>query len=295
VAHRTRALVTGAAGLVGSRITARLGQEGAAVRVLDQRPVDVAGVESCVGDVTDPEAARRATAGTTVVVHCAAVIAGPPDDMLRVNVEGTRVMLEAAEHAGCQRFVYMSTAAIYALAGRDVVDESTPFLEEGPAFQLSRVGAEQAVWAASARGLPVTALRPPNILGVHPTSTWAALLARRILDGVFVLRGDGSSSWPWVHVDNLVEAVIAAVSIDGAVGQAYNIVDGQTTSREYTSHFCRWLGRPPLPDGPPAAPWRGRLSGAKAVRELGYAPRVTYADALGEAEHDLVRSGLVRR
>jgi hypothetical protein len=60
----------------------------------------------------------------------------------------------------------MSTFAVYALDDRVVVDESTPFLQEGPAFQLSRVRAEQAVWAAGARALPVTVLRAPNILGV---------------------------------------------------------------------------------------------------------------------------------
>jgi len=90
-------------------------------------------------------------------VHCAAVISGPPDETMRVNVEGTRVLLEAAIEARCERFLYMSTFAVYALDDRTVVDESTPFLKEGPAFQLSRVRAEQAVWAASARGLPVTA------------------------------------------------------------------------------------------------------------------------------------------
>ena len=82
-------------------------------------------------------------------MHCAAVISGPPDETMRVNVEGTRVLLQAAIEARCERFLYMSTFAVYALDDRAVVDESTPFLQEGPAFQLSRVRAEQAVWAAS--------------------------------------------------------------------------------------------------------------------------------------------------
>jgi len=154
---RKLALITGAAGFVGSRIARRFLREGMSVRALDQRPIDVAEVESCVGDVTDPGVAYRATEGAELVVHCAAVISGPPDETMRVNVEGTRVLLEAAIEARCERFLYMSTFAVYALDDRTVVDESTPFLKEGPAFQLSRVRAEQAVWAASARGLPVTA------------------------------------------------------------------------------------------------------------------------------------------
>src|SRR5262245_39972704 len=92
----TLALITGAAGLVGSRIAARFTRDGVSVRALDRRPVDLAGVESHVGSVTDPAAVERATTGATLIVHCAAVIAGPSDETMRVNAEGTRMMVEAA-------------------------------------------------------------------------------------------------------------------------------------------------------------------------------------------------------
>jgi nucleoside-diphosphate-sugar epimerase len=289
------ALITGAAGFVGSRIARRFLRAGMLVRALDQRPTDVAGVESGVGDVTDPGVAHGATKGAALVVHCAAVIAGSPDETMRVNVEGTRVLLEAAIEARCERFLYMSTFAVYALGDRAVVDEATPFRRDGPAFHLSRVRAEQAVWAASARGLPVTVLRAPNILGVHPTSTWSVLLAQRILKGEFALRDDGSASFPYAHVDNLVEGVVAAIRSAGAVGQAYNIVDGQTTGREYTDRFCHWLGLSPLPGGQEVAPWRGRLDGTKAERELGYVTRVSYEEAMSEVERDLAQRGMTKR
>lgn len=84
-----------------------------------------------------------------------------------------------------------------------------------------------------------------------------------------------AASFPYAHVDNLVEAVLAAVRTARAVGQAYNIVDGQTTGREYTGRFCHWLGLSPLPSGQEAVPWRGRLGGTKAERELGYVTRVS--------------------
>ena len=293
-AVRKLALITGAAGLVGSRIAQRVLLEGMSARTLDQRPVDVAGVESWVGDVTDPGAAQRAIAGAALVVHCAAVISGTPEETMRVNVEGTRVLLEATMQAGCERFLYMSTAAVYAFGDRAVVDESTPFLEEGPAFHLSRVRAEQAVWAASARGLPVTVFRPHFILGAHPTSTWSVLLAQRMVKGGYALPGDGSGTWTYVHVDNLVEAVITAAATARAVGQAYNIVDGQTTGREYTDRFCRWLGLDSVPARREVVPWRGRLSGAKAERELGYAPRVSYEEAMSETERYLAQTGMIK-
>ena len=98
---------------------------------------------------------------------------------------------------------------------------------------------------------------------MHPTSTWSVLLAQRILKGEFALRGDGSASFPYAHVDNLVEAVLAAIRTPRAVGQAYNIVDGQTTGREYTDRFCHTLDLSPLPDGQEVVPWRGRLDGGE--------------------------------
>ena len=189
----------------------------------------------------------------------------------------------------------MSSLAVYALDNRDVVDESTPLRQEGPAFHLSKVAAEHAVWAASARGLPVTVFRLSAILGGHPSSTWAARLAQGIAQGKYVLPGDGSGSWPYVHVDNLAEAVVLAASSARAVGQAYNIVDGQTTARAYTDRLRQWLAVGPLPTQPEVVPWRGRFSGEKAVRELGYRPRVTYAEALAETERYLTESGLIKR
>jgi len=60
---RNLALVTGAAGLVGDRVAKGLLQEGLFVRALDQRPVNLAGADSCQADVTDPVAVQRAAAG----------------------------------------------------------------------------------------------------------------------------------------------------------------------------------------------------------------------------------------
>jgi len=109
------------------------------------------------------------------------------------------------------------------------------------------------------------------------------------------MRGDGSGSFPYVHVDNFVDAVMTAASTPRALDQAYNLVDGQTTGREYLDRFCRWLGQPPLVARHETASWRGRFSGAKARRELAYVPRVSYDEAMAETERSLVELGLIRR
>lgn len=289
------ALVTGTAGLVGSRLAERFRREGMSVRALDRHPFDLPGVECVVGDVADREDVERATKGATVIVHCAAVIVGAPAEMERVNAEGTRVLLEAAMRAGCPRFLHLSSGVVYAFEDRGVVDESTPLQKDGPAFYMSKVRGEDAVWAASAQGLPVTVLRPMVILGAHPTGTWSTLIARQLVNREFVMRGDGTGSWPYVHIDNFVDAMIASLRSDRAVAQAYNIADGQTTGREYFDRMCRMLGVDPPVPRQEVAPWRGRYSAAKAERELDWTPRVSYEEAMAETERYLTEIGMIKR
>ena len=293
------ALITGATGFVGRRTAQRLVREGMHVRGLVRRPVALPGLEPYLGDITDAATVAPAAAGTRVVVHCAAVLhRATRAEAMRVNVEGTRVVLEAALQAGCARFIHLSTVSAQAVEGFDVVDEATPLRQAGDAYGESKALAEQAAWTVAAQGLPVTILRPPAILGVAPTAYWSVRMAYHIAAGGFALPGDGLATLPYVHVDNLIDAILLALRSDTAVGQAYNIIDGQTTWRRHTDYFRRWLGVGPLPSMPlkavpPGYRWRGRCSGEKAARELGYVPRVTYEEAMAEAEGFLQESGLI--
>jgi nucleoside-diphosphate-sugar epimerase len=240
-----------------------------------------------------------AAAGAHVVVHCAAVMhRATRAEAMRVNVEGTRIVLEAAFQAGCARFIHLSTVSVHAVEGYDVVDEATPLRQAGDAYGESKALAEQAVWAMAAKGLQVTVLRPPAILGVAPTAYWSVRMASQIAAGTFALPGDGSATLPYVHVDNLIDAILLALRSETAVGEAYNLIDGQTTWRAHTDYFRRWLRVGPLPSrpleaAPPGYRWRGLCSGEKAARELGYVPRITYKEAMAEAERFLRESGLI--
>ena len=120
-------------------------------------------------------------------------------------------------------------------------------------------------------------------------------LASRIARGEFVMRGDGSGSWPYVHVDSLVETVVTAAQIARAVGHAYNMVDGQMTGKAYLDRLCQLLGVDPLTPRGEIVPWRGHYSGAKAERDLGYRPRVSYEEAMVEIERYLAQVGLLKK
>src|SRR5262245_41953969 len=114
-------LLTGATGFVGSHVAEALTKRGDTVRTLARTASDTAfieslGVQVVRGDLTDPEALKRAVEGYGVVVHCAAKVGdwGHVDEYRKVNVEGLRHLLDAVCGKPLHRFVHVSTLGVYA-------------------------------------------------------------------------------------------------------------------------------------------------------------------------------------
>jgi dihydroflavonol-4-reductase len=183
-------LVTGASGFLGSHLARLLVQRGERVRVLvrprsDTRALAELPVERVRGDLTDPSSLLAAVQGVRVVFHVAAdyrLWARNPHEIYQSNVEGTRRMLEAARHAGVQRFVYTSSVATVAVPrGEDLPDERTEArLEEMIGhYKRSKYLAEQEVFAAVRRGLPAVVVNPTTPVGPgdwKPTPTGRIIL-----------------------------------------------------------------------------------------------------------------------
>jgi nucleoside-diphosphate-sugar epimerase len=287
-AKHSAVLVTGAHGFIGTRLARRLRAAGHSVRGLVRRDEEVPGVELVSGDIADPEVLREAVAGMDAIVHTVACFHDDFAEARRVNVLGTRLLAQAALRAGCGRFVHLSTCGTYALTGLDLVDETTPLWEydEGSplVYGVTKAEAERVLWRAAADGLPLVVLRPPNVLGADLLSTWGYHVALAIRDGKVELGGDGGNTWPFVHVENLLDAIGLALEHPNAVGEAFTVVDGHTTWAEYTGRFAAWLGAE-LHRREPREPYdtfMGRFSSEKVRTELGYSPRLTYEDAMRE-------------
>src|SRR5690242_14516120 len=109
-----RILVTGGTGFIGSQLVAALVRRGDTVRVLRRKSSSLVAleglpVEHCLGDILDPVAVSEAMAGCDVVFHVAALSSywrARRDDVYRVNVEGTRVVMEACLQARVPRVVH---------------------------------------------------------------------------------------------------------------------------------------------------------------------------------------------
>lgn len=298
-------LLTGASGFVGSRIARRLAAAGRRMRAIVRvkggapelsDPAVAPWIEEIEGDFTNPETSASAAAGADAVIHCAATVGPDMETARRVNVEGARAMVEAALRAGVRRYVQISTVSVYA-RGEGLLGEEAPLKQEGDPYGLTKAEADRVVLAAMERGLPGVILRPGAILGVHRTSSWAVRLPSRIRDRQVKLRGDGRESIPWVHVDDLVLAVLLALDDERAVGRVYNVLDGEMTWRRYTDDVRSWFGTPPLEEIPESefgGYATARHDSSRIRRELGYSPRHDYIDGMAEAAEHWARERSAR-
>lgn len=298
-------LVTGGSGFVGSHITAWLAGQGADVRALVRKQGTHPGLESpritqVEGDFTDPTTAERACAGRQLVFHAAATISKDLTEALHVNVTGTRVIAAAARSAGCTRFIHISTLSVYDFqTGAESFDEDSPRRVLGrdyahspaasPFYGTTKAEGERALQAEMDRGLPATIFRLGAVLGVHPTSSWAIKVPAKVRDGQVPLRGDGADVMPWTHIANVVHAIALALDRPASAGRAYNVVDGNVTSRDFYGEMRTWFPAvPPLPVIPAAAVkptdiFIRHCAGDRLRRELGYTPVRTYAEGMAEA------------
>ena len=296
-------LVTGGSGFVGSHLAAGLAAAGARVSALVRRRgehpgLDAPNILQVEGDFVDPATASRATVGAEIVVHAAATIGGDLTEARRVNVEGTAGLAAAARQAGCRRFFHISTLSVYDFSAPcELFDETAPLKTEvrayshspaaSPYYGLSKAESERALEAEMERGLPATVFRLAAVLGVHPTSSWAVLVPKKVREGQVRLTGDGSDPLPWTHVDNLLHALLLALAPENgiAVGRVYNLADGEVSWRRYVEDVRAWFPAarpaPVVPRDTPA--FLGHCPADRIRKELGYAPVRSFEDGMAEA------------
>lgn len=290
-----KVLVTGATGFVGGRIARRLRGAGDEVVALVRTPSDELeelGVDQRGVDLHDLEGIREVGADADAIVHTAAT--ADPDTAHEVNVTGTRAIAGAALLSEL-RLVHVSTTSVYdldatsdgtvdeghPLVGRD--GEASPVSSSGSAYATTKAHAEHAVVRAVRNGLAGAILRPPAVLGAGPTSTWGTRVPRRIRDGDGPAIA-GESTFGWVHVEDLVDAVVAALAADPEVirGLTANVVGGHVPFARYRDEVASFLGDVPPPPPDPDRVWRGSYSTAALVQTLDVRPSRTFEDAMSE-------------
>ena len=298
-------LVTGAGGFIGSHLTERLVALGARTRALvrynsanswgwlDSSPAK-ADVQVIAGDIRDWDSLQRATRGTDILFHLAALIAIPysyhaPLSYVRTNVEGTLNVLQAALDAGVGLMVHTSTSEVYGTARYVPIDEAHPLQGQSP-YSASKIGADKLVEAFHLSfELPVAIIRPFNTYG--PRQSARAVVPTIIIQALTeptVRLGSLSPTRDFNYVADTVEGYIRMAECPGAIGQVINIGSGQETSiGDLAATALRLIGRsvPVVYDGERVRPDSSEVErlcadNGRAHELLGWRPKHALEDGL---------------
>lgn len=207
-------LITGGAGVVGRRLCKGLIEKGFEIRVLDRPGTSLPGldVDLVHGDITDPTTLKGLFDGVETVYHLAAVIL-PPDDswFQRVNVEGTRNVIEAATEARVKHFVLISSASV-------VYPHTT-------AYSLSKRETEAMISAQTA--MAYTIIRPTLVYDENGGEEFMRYLDQLKRWPIVPIIGDGSAKKNPVHTDDIMDGLIAIAGNEKTQGKTYAFSGGE--------------------------------------------------------------------
>ncbi|MCL4675118.1 MAG: NAD-dependent epimerase/dehydratase family protein [Pararhodobacter sp.] len=304
-------LVTGGAGFLGINLIRHLLAQGHAVRSYDIAPFDypeAAKIDVLTGDIRDLSLHDRAFDGVDVVVHCAAALPlADPAEIHSTNVDGTRLMLEAALARSIERFVHISSTAVYGIPDHHPLIESDPMQGVGP-YGVSKVQAEEVCLAFRDKGLILPILRPKSFVGPERLGAFELLYDFAFTGHNFPVLGAGHNLYQLLDVADLsVVCELVALGDAVRVNDTFNVGAARFgTMRESFQSVLDRAGHGKHVIGLPAAPaiWTLRTLEAvnlsplykwiyetaardsfvsidRMVGTLGFTPRYSNTEALG--------------
>jgi dihydroflavonol-4-reductase len=236
-----RVLVTGATGFLGGHMVEGLIDSGHEVVGMARQGSDVnllerLHVEIRRADLTDVASVQRALNGIDIVVHLAAyyTFSGKKEMYEKVNVQGTKNLLQAMGQSGVRRIIYCSTTEVMGPTPNGIADEGSechPYYEYG----RSKLKAEQIVRDAGLQGIEYAIMRPSGIYGprnLDDVSYWFITTFANSIASKFLI-GDGKKVLQFVHISDVVQAFILALDhFDAAKGKTFIVTDSRAYSYE---------------------------------------------------------------
>ena len=220
-------LVTGGAGFLGINLIRYLLGRGHELRSLDIAPFDYPEVEQvrCFqADIRDREAVHRAMSGARIVVHCAAALPlCSRREIFSTEVDGTRLLLETAMAEGVDRFIHVSSTAVYGVPDHHPIFEDDPASGVGP-YGEAKIQAEAVCAEFRGRGLCVPVLRPKTFVGPERLGVFELLYDFAFEGRNFPVIGSGNNRYQLLDVEDLCEAIYLCATRDKTrVNDIFNV------------------------------------------------------------------------
>lgn len=226
-----RVLVTGASGVLGSGVAQALVNAGAQVTVLQRSPSGLSGVHEIRGSVTNVDDVATAVDGVDSVIHIAAKVSvsGPLAEYEHVNVEGTRLLLAAAQRAGVQRWIQISSPSV-AHSGDSIIgagaEPADPSTARGH-YAATKAAGELLALDADSPNFKVLVLRPHLMWGPGDTQLTERIIERARQNRLPLLDG-GTALVDTLFTVNAVEAIVAGLkAVDRVHGEALVLTNGE--------------------------------------------------------------------
>lgn len=244
-----RYALTGATGFVGGELARQLIDAGHEIRALVRSPrraagPDALGVELVEGDLDDVAAIDRLVADVDGLFHVAGWYKLGERDRSpgqRVNVEGTRTVLAAAQRAGTPKVVYTSTLAVNSDTGGATLDETHRYtgvhLSE---YDRTKAAAHHVALEFAAAGLPVVIVMPGGIYGPGDTSQVGALV-EQVVAGARPQAPRAGGRLTWAHVSDVARGHVLAME-RGVAGESYMLAGDPATLAELLTQVARAAG-----------------------------------------------------
>lgn len=276
-----RVVVTGASGFIGERLCERLRAEQALVvaAALNLRDGD----DTVHIDVSDPFSVRKALGPDTSVdgvVHLAALVGDQFEAAAyhHVNISGSDHVAKAAREAGARRFVQISSIASMGFNPGRNVDETFVCKPSGDPYGDSKLLGERAAMSHHGKqGMEVVAIRPGDVWGVG-SDPWVIRPLAMMKSGEFMWVSGGKGQLAMVHVDDIIDGIVLALTVPGIGGRVFILTDGTAgyTARRYFEAVAKAAGIDLKARSMPRVLALGFATAvAKAARAVGKTPPFT--------------------
>lgn len=268
-------LITGGAGFLGINMTRHLLANDHKVTSLDVADFDYperGQITEIKGDIRDRAAVDKAMQGIHIVIHTAAALPLYSEaDIMSTDLDGTRNMIDSAHQHGVERFVHVSSTAVYGIPDHHPLLETDQLDGVGP-YGKAKIGAEEVCFEYRKKGMCVPVIRPKSFIGPERLGVFA-LFYDWAKDGHgFPMLGSGNNRYQLLDVQDLCDAIYLCCTVDKAtVNDTFNIgAKDFTTMKEDYQVVLDKAGFGKKIIGLPAAPaiWMLRVLEAMKVSPL---------------------------
>lgn len=234
-----KAFITGGMGYVGRHLINYLLKENHQVKALvrtknDANFLQKMGVETYIGDITNQNSLQGLKLNANVVFHLASIFLGPEYE--KVVVQGTKNIINISKGFDIRSFIFTSYNLVYGFHNKGLINEKDPCYPSFPEAKYKLKAENILLESHQNERFPIVILRIPSIYG-GIDSHFENIFINRIKNGQMLIIGHGNYKTSYVHINDVIQALMLAAQKKEAIGNIFNIAAGDAISMNELCYF----------------------------------------------------------